>query len=76
MALGAALASGQLAAAGLDVFESEPVAAGHPLSKLRNVVLTPHIAAGTRDALSAKMRALFANIEGFYRGDALSNRVF
>ena len=76
VALGAALASGQLAAAGLDVFESEPVAAGHPLSKLRNVVLTPHIAAGTRDALSAKMRALFANIEGFYRGDALSNRVF
>jgi lactate dehydrogenase-like 2-hydroxyacid dehydrogenase len=39
------------------------------------VVLTPHIAAGTRDALSTKMRALFANLERFYRGEPLHNRV-
>jgi phosphoglycerate dehydrogenase-like enzyme len=75
VALVAALESGQLAAAGLDTFETEPVAAGHPLSRLRNVVLTPHIAAGTRDALATKMKALFANVQAFYRGDALSNRV-
>ena len=75
-ALAAALASGALAGAALDVFETEPVAAGHPLAGFRNVVLTPHIAAGTRDAMKTKMRALFANIERFYRGEPLANRVF
>jgi phosphoglycerate dehydrogenase-like enzyme len=75
-ALVAALTSGQLAGAALDVFEKEPLPAGHPLSGLRNVVLTPHIAAGTRDALATKMRALFANVERFYRGEPLANRVF
>ena len=75
-ALVSALESGHLAAAALDVFETEPLPAGHPLTRLRNVVLTPHIAAGTRDALITKMRALFANVERFYRGEPLNNRVF
>jgi phosphoglycerate dehydrogenase-like enzyme len=74
-ALVAALESGRLAGAALDVFETEPLPAGHPLTKLRNVVLTPHVSAGTRDALSTKMRALFANVERFYRGEPLANRV-
>lgn len=75
-ALVAALESGHLGGAALDVFEHEPMPAGHPLSRLANVTLTPHIAAGTRDALAAKMRALFANVERFYRGEPLANRVF
>ena len=74
-ALAAALESGRLAGAALDVFETEPVAAKHPLAGLPNVVLTPHIAAGTRDALATKMRALFANVQRFYRGEPLANRV-
>ncbi len=76
VALVAALESGHLAAAALDVFETEPLPASHPLTRLRNVVLTPHIAAGTRDALTTKMRALFANVQRFYRGEPLANRVF
>jgi formate dehydrogenase len=75
-ALVGALESGHLAAAALDVFETEPLPAGHPLAKLNNVVLTPHISAGTRDALQTKMRALFANVQRFYRGEPLANQVF
>lgn len=70
-----ALNQGIIAAAALDVFEDEPLAPTSPLVQLQNVVLTPHIAAGTRDALRAKMRALFANVERFYRGEPMANRV-
>lgn len=74
-ALADALANGHLAAAGLDVFAQEPPPPSHPLFGLRNVVVTPHISAGTRDALSTKMRAAFANIDRFFKGEALANEV-
>ena len=43
-ALVRALTEGWIAAAGLDVLEQEPPAPDHPLFKLNNVVITPHIA--------------------------------
>jgi glyoxylate reductase len=46
-ALVEALTSGTIAAAGLDVFEVEPIPAGHPLLRLDNVVVAPHIASAT-----------------------------
>ncbi|AXG81576.1 phosphoglycerate dehydrogenase [Streptomyces paludis] len=49
-ALRAALESGRLAGAGLDVFGTEPTTAGHPLLRLANVVATPHAAADSEEA--------------------------
>ena len=74
-ALAGALESGHVLAAGLDVFEQEPPPAGSPLLALPNVVLSPHIAAGTRDAMRQKMTALFANLERFFATGELQNRV-
>ena len=48
--LAAALGSGKVAGAALDVYEQEPPPADHPLIGLPNVVHTPHLAASTSDA--------------------------
>jgi phosphoglycerate dehydrogenase-like enzyme len=48
-ALIAALAERRLAGAGLDVFDPEPLPPGHPLTRLQNVVLQPHIGYPTDD---------------------------
>jgi phosphoglycerate dehydrogenase-like enzyme len=48
-ALVAALDSGRVGGAALDVFVTEPLDMNHPLLKAKNVILTPHLAAGTRD---------------------------
>lgn len=74
-ALCRALDSGHLGGAGLDCFEHEPVAAGHPLFAHRHVVVTPHTAAATIDALQAKMQALFANIGRWKCSEPLHNEV-
>jgi phosphoglycerate dehydrogenase-like enzyme len=55
-ALVRALTDGWIMAAGLDVFEQEPLAADHPLLQLANVVLTPHLAGYSDDYLELSWR--------------------
>ena len=74
-ALCRALQENRIAGAGLDVFEEEPFRPQNPLAAMPNVVLTPHISAGTRDALKTKMRSLFENVQRFFSGEALENQV-
>jgi len=49
-ALLAMLASGQVASAGLDSFQIEPMTAGHPFQGVPNLILSPHIGGVTSDA--------------------------
>jgi phosphoglycerate dehydrogenase-like enzyme len=70
-----ALQRGHLAGAALDVLEHEPPPPDHPLLRLEQVLITPHIAAGTRDALRTKMRAAFANLTRFTREEPLHHVV-
>ena len=74
-ALYQALTSGQIAGAGLDVFAVEPPGDDNPLLHLDNVVATPHIAAGTADALANKMRAAFGNMQRVAEGQPPRNLV-
>ena len=67
-ALVAALAERRIAAAGLDVFETEPLPAGDPLMRLDNVVLTPHSAGVATEALEAGLQLAVANIWSFVDG--------
>jgi len=66
--LAAALNSGQIAGAGLDVLSAEPPPADNPLLTAKNCLITPHIAWATRAARERLIAATAANIAGFLAG--------
>lgn len=69
-ALTAALASGHVGAAGLDVFVEEPLPAGHPLAALPNVVLTSHSAFRTPEATDNLLEAALVHCRRILREGA------
>ncbi len=73
--LQAALESGRLAGAGLDVTEPEPLPADHPLWKAPRVLITPHIS--SRSDLPGEARWILAaeNLRRYAAGEALLNEV-
>lgn len=64
-----------IAGAGIDVYSKEPLPKESGYRALPNVILTPHISAGTVDALETKITYAFANIQRFLRGEATHHSV-
>jgi lactate dehydrogenase-like 2-hydroxyacid dehydrogenase len=73
-ALAQALAAGQIAAAGLDVFEREPVV-NPGLLALENVVLLPHLGSATLETRTAMGLRVAENLEAFFDGKPLRDPV-
>ena len=67
-ALGMALTSGQVGAAGLDVFDDEPPTPDHPLLAFDQVILTPHTAGLTAEAAERMAISSVQNVLDFFAG--------
>lgn len=68
-----ALVAGEIAAAGLDVLEKEPLELSNPLSRLKDsnqIIITPHLAWGSVEARMRCVEGVYRNIEAFQRGEA------
>jgi phosphoglycerate dehydrogenase-like enzyme len=70
-----ALTEKRIKGAALDVFEREPLPAGHPFYKLENVLLSPHCADNTTDWEASAMRFFLAQFDRFRKGEPLLNVV-
>jgi glyoxylate reductase len=74
-ALYEALKKGQIAGAGLDVFELEPVPADSPLLKLDNVVVAPHVSSASLETRSKMSEMVADNLVAFFEGKKPPNLV-
>lgn len=70
----AALESGQIAGAALDVTDPEPLPSGHPLWRMENVIITPHVSSRGGNRIRHNILAK-ENLRRFIAGEALLNVV-
>jgi phosphoglycerate dehydrogenase-like enzyme len=70
-----ALRAGEIAGAALDVYETEPLQSDHPLWRMENVILTPHIAGYSPRIAERHLELLLDNIRRFRNGEPLRNVV-
>jgi D-3-phosphoglycerate dehydrogenase / 2-oxoglutarate reductase len=70
-ALYAALTAGTIAGAGIDVFEQEPPAPDHPLLRLANVVMSPHMAGVTRESIDRMAVQAAKNVLSVFDGNPI-----
>ncbi|HMN31233.1 MAG TPA: hydroxyacid dehydrogenase, partial [Caldilineaceae bacterium] len=73
-ALLAELQGGRIQAA-LDVFDQEPLPVDHPLRRLENVILTPHVAGASLQARFRQGKTMVEEIERYYAGETLRYQV-
>jgi len=66
-----ALEEGIIAGAALDVFEDEPIGADHPLTRMNNVVLTPHLGSATVETRRRMAEVAVENLLRGLRGDPM-----
>jgi phosphoglycerate dehydrogenase-like enzyme len=59
----------------LDVTDPEPLPRRHPLRRMRGAILTPHVAAGHREVRAAIADTVLDDLERFFRGQRVGNRV-
>jgi phosphoglycerate dehydrogenase-like enzyme len=71
----AALQTGRIRGAALDVFETEPLPAGHPFYYLENVLLSPHCADHVPGWLGGAMSCFFENLARFRAGRPFESTV-
>lgn len=74
-ALYEALRKGQIAGAGLDVFEQEPTPVDNPLLKLDNVVVAPHISSASLETRAKMSEMVAENLVAFFEGKRPPNLV-
>jgi phosphoglycerate dehydrogenase-like enzyme len=67
----AALQKGELAGAGLDVVDPEPLPAGHPLWSMPRVIITPHTAGRSDRSIQRLFMLVGENLKRYVAGDAL-----